>query len=335
MSRHSTREVLRRLGVDAKLRAKRWWALCPNAAEHEGKVDRNPSWMIRDDAHRRSGQHYCFTCKFGGGLLSLVEKVKGFEPEDAKEWLRDVSVVPEEPVAAVRVEVMRDRSLVVPREVCFDPLQRWLTPFRDYAIERGIEPWQVERWGVGYALEGRLAMRVVFVSRDGHSIPRNFTGRTILDKHREPKRYLNAREEDRPDHGAMFGEEHWPDRRGVVVVTEGAINALAVERALPGASLACLSGSNVHPTHLAKLATFRRVVLLTDSDAAGDDAADDLAALDGFTSVERVRLPQGKDAADLPVEELREHLHAHAHVGAHGDREGGPRGLPRPSSDAP
>jgi len=310
------RDVLNLLGIDALRKGLRWWAACPGSRRlvdgkpaHADGVDRHPSWMIWDDDRgTRAGLHYCYACGFSGSVVDLVVQVRGCSPTDAKKLLKDAAAgIKQDPVASVRVQlVSSSRRLVLPDSICFDPLEKWVTPARRYVLGRGIEPWQVDRWRLGYALEGRLAFRVVFVTRDAHGRPLNYTARTFINDPSE-KRYLNGQDDEGIDHGAIFGEEHWPDleSRGDIVVTEGAINGLAAEVAHPMA-IGALSGSNLHPAHVSKLSTFRRALVMTDPDRAGDKAARAIeGALGRWFDVVRVRPPEGFDLAGMPIDERR------------------------------
>jgi DNA primase len=192
--------------------------------------------------------------------------------------------------------------------VVLAPLDSWVGPARSYAASRGITAAQVERWGLGYAVEGPLAARIVLPVRDGGGRVVSYSARTFA---RAPKRYLSAKREEGPDPSAVFGEHLWPPigRRGRLLVSEGSINALALERAaLPGDAVGALEGSDVHLGQLLKVSTFRRVLVVTDPDPAGDAAAGRLefALSRHVDEVARLRLPPKNDPATVPTEELRQ-----------------------------
>ena len=101
------------------------------------------------------------------------------------------------------------------------------------------------------------------------------------------------------------------------MVTEGAVNALAVERAFARErafpwpenreeGVAALSGSNLNPLQAAKISSWAKVVVVSDPDAAGDRVADDLAAVfSRHSHVVRARLPRGLDAAEAGPDRVR------------------------------
>jgi DNA primase len=107
----------------------------------------------------------------------------------------------------------------------------------------------------------------------------------------------------------VFGEEHWPTHghRDIVFVTEGAIDALAIERALRrlgwplrDIAIAGIYGSQLHEGHLSRLSTFKRHVWCTDPDKAGESVAKSL--MDKFSrwsSQQRLEIPEGNDPGAL------------------------------------
>lgn len=303
LERVDIERLLHRLGIEAKKKAKEWEALCPNP-EHK---DRSPSWRIRDDpGATRHGYHHCWPCGFGGGLLSLVQKVKGIDDGDlARAWILEQVPVEQKVVTSVEVKVkppaLRFR---LPDEVVVAPLAKWPGPARTYVLGRGITERQVERWGIGYAVDGRLRGRVIFVLRDRHGRPTSYTARTFVS---DPKRFLEPEEHEKASPAAMFGEQHWPKDRSEAscFVVEGAIKALAIENALgEDACFAATTGSEFRPLHSVKLGTFPRVALLGDDDIAGDRLSSDLRArLCRETNAERLVLRADPD--ELPRDELR------------------------------
>ena len=302
--------VLTKLGLEVKDPGgeRRAYGPCP-FHEEKGKHD---NWFIRLRGERR-GQYHCFVCKEKGGLSDLVSHVRGCSRDGARDWLERFKEVADEPVKtylSVRMEVAETgrREFRMPKEVRFGPLDEWVTPARRYAEERRhIPDWQVLLWGLGYAITGKLAGRIVLpvrATRDG--APVSYMARTFAD---HALRYLYPAEREHPDLDVIFGEQFWPrDRRDrTVVITEGALNGLAVQRAVGGAvHLGALGGSDPRPMHVGKLSTFGLCVVLTDDDVAGRGAAWELSCqLQRHTKVVRVSLGEGRDADDVTPEELR------------------------------
>lgn len=320
-------DVLRRLGIDARKRGTQWVALCPNHEDHD------PSWRIRDQPGTdRHGKHWCHACGWGGSIFFLVMEVRGCDHEEAAKWLGGAQA---EAAPVTHVDVKVGRKLAgwsLPAEVQIKPIEKWVSGARKYALGRGITPWQIERWGIGFSVDGDLGCRIVIPYRRPDGVPVGYTARTWVD---DPKRYDEAA--GGAGRSAVFGEQHWPtfsrEKVGTVFVVEGALNALAVERALVAPAsesnwhrnvggfawrdhgflyppsfpnLASLAGSDPGAGRLVKLFRFERVVLLTDPDDAGDRVAAALSSqLARHADFLRVRLPRGCDAADLGKDDLR------------------------------
>ena len=287
--------LLAALGIEAVERGGEWRAKCPNHSP-----DRHPSWAIIDEpGHERHGLHRCMTCSFGGTSAHLVMHVRGYASwSSAYEFMRPyLSTETALPVRVRLAGVEQRLPFRPPPEVIWDPLDRWVTAARRYALSRGITSAQVLQWGIGYAVDGWLAGRIVFPLRDRQDRLLNYQARLFAG---DGPTYLTPREEDRPDKGAVFGERHWPPpgaSRRRVVVWEGSIKALAFERALPGEYFAVLGGVQAwNAEHVAKLSTWREVVLATDKDRAGEGAAELLTgALQRHVKVSRAILPRDPD----------------------------------------
>lgn len=296
--RVDVQKLLDRLGIEGKRKGRYFEARCPSPV-HE---DRNPSWRISLDG----GQHQCFSCGFYGGAVKLVMSTLGVNADAAVKWILSGDLAAPQ-VLEVEVEVMRPvlrGGFKLPAGVIIAPLVEWPGPARDYASSRGLTVEQVDRWGIGYAVDGRLAGRIVFPVRDREHRLISYTARTFVG---DRKRYLEPKASEGSVEGAVFGEEHAvPD--SVIVVTEGALDALAVERAIPLQtkdwtkwSVAAIYGSGVLPAHLNRLAgKYLGVVVVTDSDPAGDRAADEIqSGLGRWMRVRRWRPPEGWDCCKL------------------------------------
>ncbi len=289
----------------AKRRGRRAWALCPFHDDHD------PTNFFVRIAGDHAGTYHCFGCKVGGSLIDLVMKLRKVDYKTAKAFVQSSGKGYEPPRAKVRIverpSFLSRKKFVLPRECILDePLEIWPTLAKRYTVKRAITQDEITRYGLGYAVDARLAGRIVFPVRVGSSAtPAGYSARSFVGAERK---YLTPHETEEADLDAMFGEHLWPEdyeERDVICVTEGAINALACARATDF-DASSISGSDVRPGHVIKLATFKHVVLLTDPDAAGDKAARGFqSSLGRRAKVARVRLPQGKDAADMTLNDLR------------------------------
>lgn len=318
-------ETLEALRIEVVRPARdRVWCLCPY---HQNPTDPKAwatAFFVRLKGKRRDkdgkeyeaeGQHFCFTCGEGGSMRRLVRYVRDCTEEEALEFIkkrggkRSGTKVEElsRKVTVVRVERGGRVRFRMPREVIFDPLSKWVSGAREYVEGRGITQEEVDLFGLGYAVDGnKLAGRIVIPWLGRGRVAGGYSARTFVGA--EPK-YTTPGPDENADRGIMFGEHLWPEetaKRKLVVVTEGALNGLAVRRVLPRAYLAGIGGSNNFDVEQAKkLSTFDEGLLLTDPDLAGEKAARDIGMMVGrYVRLRRVVLPPGKDALDAGPEIL-------------------------------
>lgn len=331
-------QLLDKLGIRYEHRGETLWASCPHP-EHN---DSSPSWRINIDTDSpKYGQHRCYGCGWGGWPVHLVESVLGCERKAATDWLKDIESDPPLPFT-VEVDFQRNLNTAfqLPPGVEVEPFGEWPEVTRQYLLGRGIGAWQVERWGIGHA-PGRydkdtnpLAGRIVFSVRNVNGKLIGYTGRAYNGSER---RYKEPSRKEGADLGAVFGEEHWPKRRKVVVVTEGAVDGLVIECLFPDLPIGGIYGSQLLPGHIARLSTFEHILMCTDSDNAGNTVATILSEeLRRWTNVIRVELPKGEDAGNLAVNSpqvLRDAISTALHVTSgyrnREDVEGRPRACRR------
>ncbi len=310
--------LLAALGLKAQQQGHRWWLeTCPMP----GHRDQNPAhrwknFFVRDErSPHHAGQWHCFSCKQHGRLAELVMVVRAVPYREAMEWISGLDDGASAAVPYLRVRVIPENPAGVgfrlPGGVEQPALDRWPDPPRQYLEGRGVTAEQVSRWHVGYSLDGRLAGRVVFPIRGRGGRLASYAARTFCD---QETRYLAPGERERPDLAVFWGEHLWPpeEERSTLILLEGVMNGLAVERVLQASGwrgwwLGALQGSGLDPHKSLKLRAWRRVVVATDPDRAGDDAGRMLEAARRFSAsrVERFEYPlRGIDACDTPPELL-------------------------------
>lgn len=303
LSSDAVPKLLAALGIDFERRGSAFWASCPTP-EHR---DSDPSWSMNEE-----GSHHCHGCGFGGGPAELVSAVRGCSVGQALRWIREGGlnrgVIPE----SIRVRLVSRARRFAIDGVKFAPLFEWATVPRRYMAGRGVTADQVARWGIGYAVGGRLDCRIVFpiFASDGRAI--SYHARTFADADR---RYLYPRRTEGADPGAMFGETGWPPiearRSSTLVVTEGAFDALAAERA--GAEfIAAFGGSDVNPRHILRLSSWGRIVVASDGDSAGESVYRKIVGKFGGRrgAVVRAAIPEGFDANEMDPAVLSDVLRA-------------------------
>lgn len=316
--------LLKALRIDAQRRGREWWAACPLPGHDESE----PSWSIADSpGSDRHGYHYCFGCGRGGSGVSLVCEVIDITWSSAMRWVAEQGLDVDAPaplsVSLVVKPGMARNRFQLPLGCHGGPLPSWPTPIRRYVERRGITSAQVDRWNLMYSTEGRLEGRVVFpyAANDG-----SLTGYTARSWDGREPRYKEPHYAEGADSNAMLGPVNWPEHgedRDVVVVAEGAINALALERA--GARYIAAPGGSktLTSSQMALLASFDVVVVASDNDQAGDSMAEALVGgLSRWSKVRRIAFPKGVDAAQMPSDELAGRLRgAVGNATRHGNRE--------------
>jgi DNA primase len=239
-------------------------------------------------------------------VLGLVAQVIGADIEQREglkasiTWLKDAGAQVERPpvIEAHVICKLPRRAFTLPAGVVFAPFQRWVSTARRYLETRKIMSEQVERWGLGYAVDGRLAGRIVIPVRNSLGRVISYAARAFTDA---KKKYLAPDKSEGSTPGAVFGEQHWPavGERKLLVLCEGGFDAIAVHN-VTGGSVAAIFGSELLPAHLAKLSTFEEIVNASDPDAAGEKVWKALSmALARWVRMRRVEMPTGLDAAKL------------------------------------
>jgi DNA primase len=301
--------LLSELGIRGERRGgSEVWAPCP----YPGHEDEEPSWSIVDNpASDRHGLNKCFGCDAGGGALDLVMEVIGLSGYGAAaRWVREHGLDEEGP-PPLQVRLVTRGGVRPPLELppgtWGGDLQTWATPARRYLEERGVPPEQVLRWGLRYCVDGDLAGRILVPTYDAAGALLSWTARSYIG---DDLRYRSVPGGGLP--GAVFGELFWPEPMlrpaSRVVLTEGAFNALACERAgaqylaaFGGASQ--IAGTEIDRWCALKIASFGEIVLVTDPDATGNRTAELVAGSlhrsPARCKVSRAELPPGVDAAEL------------------------------------
>jgi DNA primase len=319
--------VLELLGLRVASRHhQRAWLTCPWCAKPNEPPSKATKFFVRLRGavkNRRgemvdaAGFYHCFRCHRGGTLVDLVSRLRRVNFLQAARIVHGIEDAPPEKVAIRLVEPtqgVRRARYKLPPGIAFEPLEAWVSGARDFVVERyRLTAREVIDFRIGYAVDGRLAGRVVVPWLDARGRPAGYSARTFVD---DPKRYDTPPEADGADQSVMVGEHLWPPmherKRFTIAVTEGAFNAIAVRRAilplLGGRDfpVAALGDSAPAALQVAKLSAFETVVVVTDPDAPGDKAAAALESMLGrHVRTIRARPPVGTDAAEMPEEETR------------------------------
>jgi DNA primase len=215
-------------------------------------------------------------------------------------------------------------------------------PAHKYAIERGLTPETIQSWSLGFApdtwralledLQGkgftnpelvaaglikeadggkgtwydRFRNRLMFPIRDMAGRTVAFTGRALSKD--DQAKYLNSPETELfKKHEVLFGMDRAKDSirtRGFAILVEGQFDLLLLHQ-IGFQNTIALSGTALSSQHLALIKRYAdNLMLCLDADKAGlaSSARSAQAALAAGMRVKAVRLPEGKDPADLASE---------------------------------
>ncbi len=216
----------------------------------------------------------------------------------------------------------------------------------EYALSRGLTPDTISAWNLGYAPDGwrtlleklaeygysntelvaaglikeadekkgtwydRFRNRLMFPIRDSAGRTVAFTGRA-LDPNDQAK-YLNSPETDLfKKSEVLFGMDKAKDAvrtRGFALLVEGQMDLLLLHQ-IGFQNTVALSGTALTPQHLSLIKRYAdNLMLALDSDRAGLAASmkNAIAALHASMRVKAVRLPRGKDPADVAKEDPKD-----------------------------
>lgn len=215
-----------------------------------------------------------------------------------------------------------------------------------YALKRGLTPETIKIWGLGFAPDGwrglleklmadgfsqtelmsaglikeadekkgtyydRFRNRLMFPIRDSAGRTVAFTGRA-LDPGDQAK-YLNSPETELYKKSEiLFGMDRAKDAirvRGFALLVEGQMDLLMLHQ-IGFQNAIALSGTALSPQHLALMKRYAdNLMLALDSDRAGLAASQKnaITALRSGMRVKAVRMPQGKDPADIALEDPKD-----------------------------
>ncbi len=215
-----------------------------------------------------------------------------------------------------------------------------------YALKRGLTSETIKTWGLGFAPDGwrglleklmadgftqaelvsaglikeadekkgtyydRFRNRLMFPIRDGAGRTVAFTGRA-LDSNDQAK-YLNSPETELYKKSEiLFGMDKAKDAirvRGFALLVEGQMDLLMLHQ-IGFQNAIALSGTALSPQHLALMKRYAdNLMLALDSDRAGLAASQKnaITALRSGMRVKAVRMPTGKDPADIALEDPKD-----------------------------
>jgi DNA primase len=315
-------EVLEGLGIDIGYkRGDQIMCHCPNGYNHKNG-DQNPSFGF--DTERMI--YNCFVCG-GGYLLELVEQQLDLSPEDAVQWLQQMSTMEPHSASDLREKLMRMLHQAEDKEVMPEYPGDALFKYRaihPYLYERGISKETAIKMQVGFdpdhygimiphwwqgVLRGWQVRHLVSEKVDGKEVffcdickpKENVAGKKVakynstvgLPKSRTLYNYDNVMREG----------FDW------VIVVESPFSALyLMSHGYPNVVATFGSFNDEQMQHLS---IFRRVLLWPDNDAAGQENVK--RAVEAIRYSTEVRIvpvvdKEKGDAADVSPEGIQEYI---------------------------
>ncbi len=269
-------KLLAELGVDAHRSGNEWRGHCPephhqavfgsSAATKQGPG----TWQINAE-----GFHHCYSCKWGGGPITLVAAVLEITGKEAYRWLkgfRGTESLPDRTEAWFQRKLPEEPMLRYPTgtRALWRDVPQELEDAVAYLLGRGLTMAEIERWRIGGVPEherrygGRVIVPIVI---DGRMV--DFVARLFVDRPSHISKALSGRR----DAGAMkeyslWGYDELDPSLDTVHVVEGVWGGVACLHAgLLNVTASC--GSTWSEERTALLEPWDRIVMIPDGDAAG------------------------------------------------------------------
>lgn len=233
----------------------------------------------------------------GGGAIDLVIHAEGTGFNGAVGRLRQIAG---EPAAEPEPQARRALALPPPADAAWPAVRRWLT------ADRALAPNLVSALHRRGLLHADARRNAVFLATDRN---RNPTGAECHGTAGPPgrRRFRGMATGSRKDRGSFWiPADHSPVQ--TILIAESAIDALSAfslaELRSPGTVFLSTSGATGRLPAWIGQWTPQRIICAFDADAAGDEAAERLAAQD--PRVTRLRPEGGKDWNEILAARRRE-----------------------------
>lgn len=261
-------EIVRTMGAEHRVR-------CPFCPPAEDGKRREPAMAVNND----TGLWSCHRCGRSGNLYQLHQKLHG-EP---KVFHAARKAKPKAPAA----KVFPAEHLAVMQANLFAPVGEKVLRYLTW--DRGLTEDAVREHGLGYSKRGQADAVAIPFMRGGQCEGLKY--RRLAND--DPK-YLR----EAGYHLPLFNVDSLDGEFKTVAITEGELDCVAwsiYETGIPAVSLPNGASQDLEDGHAAALEHFDEVLIVTDTDEAGEKAATKLAGRLGEFRCRRVRLPR-KDA---------------------------------------
>lgn len=276
------------------------YAKCPMHRKRTGKDDGHPSWSV----NLKTGQHFCFSCEYKGGLIGLVMDLKF--PADvfgARRWLRkymaDLDTILE------GLPTKEDWSEPFTKKLTVPFGEAWLELFDDppdHALaERSLTRESVDRFGCRWDTK-----------KDCWILPIYMPDGTFIGWQEKAKGYFRNHPVGMPKKETLFGLGQ--ARRGdSVVLLESPLDCVRFHSLDLGGHWSAVASMGAHVS----LEQMRIIIGLTDHllialdnpaiDATGKRATDELVrsyrSRLTITVLDYDHVPEVKDLGDMTDDE--------------------------------
>lgn len=263
------------------------WLCCPFCVERN---EPTPDTNFRLGLNFERDQGHCFRCDWRSSTKAVKAVLEALLGQTVEERVQGPEGKEEK---ADPIELPEDFQLLVDLDEEEDELAyEAYTYMRDRGVSRGM----MHRKGLGVSLSGQYQYRVIFPvywrGRLRAIVARDFTKTSRI-------KYLNSK-------GVKY-LYNMPERTDRVVLAEGALKALAIEKSI-GQPAAALLGHNLTPRMLKQLvrAQCKEIVVWPDPDAVGVKGAVEVASqlMEDFKRVSFIFPLPKKQADEMSSEKI-------------------------------
>lgn len=301
-------KLLTDLGLGVRRSGEEFRGFCPEPSHASRSKQHGPgTWQIRTD----DGRHHCFACGYGGGVLTLIQTVRGLTTrKEAYRWLRETQGfrIPDDP----QLRKWRGKALTRITPTLKVPpfsVPLWVPPFnpvqragRDYLFSRDFTEDEIELYeahalpstkGVKYG--GRVILPVVVDGKMVDFVARLYVPASDL----VPKALSGRASEGASKAHALWGYDFLDHSYPRVHVFEGIWGGVAaLHVGVQNVVAACGSNWSAERTEL--LTPWPEIILVPDPDEAGHKFEITVASSVRFSHrLWVVDLP-GKQLDDIP-----------------------------------
>ncbi len=249
-----------------------------------------------------TGRWQCFKGCGGGGMESLIMRIRNCELAEARRWLLVRGGDVEYGVDAYLLSDSAPEDRYSLEHVFRADYGRQLAnKTADYILERGFTPKTLADWGFRYDPDMPAIVIPLFDDTGEHMvgvIRREIPGYPLLDKYMTSPGCKKTR--------FLFGAWRHPRDTGVVILVEGPLDAVWLHQ-LGITSAVAVMGASLSPSQLRVLPKLGQTVFIAaDNDSAGGELEEQIRqSLRNKMGVVRVKVPEGKnDVQEMSKQEL-------------------------------